>query len=137
MSADAIRDLAVRLVRDDEIDESEGTDAIVDAAVAAHARIWARADVRALYAAGRTFHEVPFTMMMDGRIVRGTVDCLVETAPGRFTVLEFKTGRPHPEHQAQVEIYVQAMRQAFPEAAVDSRLIYPKKNAEFQLFCAN
>ena len=124
-STDTIRDIALRLVRDDEIDESEGVDGVVDAAVAAYASICARADVRELYAAGRTLHEVPFTTAIDGRIVRGTVDCLIETASDRFTLLEFKTGRPRPEHRAQLEIYVQAMRQAFPAVTVDARLVYP------------
>jgi ATP-dependent helicase/nuclease subunit A len=136
-AAGSIRDVAVRLVRDEEIDESEGIDAVVDAAVAAYASICTRADVRELYAAGRTLHEVPFTTTIDGRVVRGTVDCLIETAANRFTVLEFKTGRPRPEHRAQLEIYLTAMRQAFPAAAIDARLIYPEKNVEFQLFCAN
>jgi ATP-dependent helicase/nuclease subunit A len=133
----AIRDIALRLVRDEEVDESEGVDAVVDAAADAYARICTRADVRELYAAGRVLHEVPFTTTIDGRIVRGTVDCLVEAAPDRFTVLEFKTGRPRPEHQGQLEIYVMAMRQAFPGAAIDAKLIYPEKNVDFQLFCVN
>jgi ATP-dependent exoDNAse (exonuclease V) beta subunit len=63
-------------------------------------------------------------MTLDGRLVRGTVDCVVETAPGSLTVLEFKTGRPRPEHQAQVEIYVHAMRQACPGTSIDARVIY-------------
>ena len=56
--------------------------------------------------------------------LRGTVDCLVETAPGRFTILEFKTGRARPEHQAQVDLYLQAMRQVFPDSLIDAQLIY-------------
>jgi ATP-dependent exoDNAse (exonuclease V) beta subunit len=64
-------------------------------------------------------------MTLRGRVLRGTVDCLVESAPQRLTILEFKTGRPRPEHQAQVDLYVQALRQAFPGAIIDSRLVYP------------
>jgi ATP-dependent exoDNAse (exonuclease V) beta subunit len=63
-------------------------------------------------------------MTLDGRLLRGTVDCVVETAPGFLTVLEFKSGRPRPEHQAQLEIYQQAMRQVFPGTSIDARLIY-------------
>src|SRR5438105_2231891 len=59
-----------------------------------------------------------------GRLVRGTVDCLIETASDRFTLLELKTGRPRPEHRTQLEVYVQAMRQAFPAVTVDARLVY-------------
>ena len=132
-----IRDIARRLVRDEEIDESEGVAAIVDAAIAAYASICTRREVRELYAAGRTLHEVPFTATIDGKTLRGTVDCLVETAPNRLTILEFKTGRPRPEHQAQVDVYLRAMRQAFPASTIDAILVYSEKNTEFQLFCAN
>jgi len=90
-----------------------------------------------VYAAGRKLHEVPFTAVVDGRVVRGTVDCLVETAPGRLTVLEFKTGRPRAEHQLQLAIYVQAMKQAFLTAIIDAMLVYPEKNDNFQLVCSN
>jgi hypothetical protein len=57
-------------------------------------------------------------------VLRGTVDCLVETAPGRLTLLEFKTGRERPEHQRQLELYVRAMRQVFADASIDARVIY-------------
>jgi RecB family exonuclease len=63
-------------------------------------------------------------MAVEGRVLRGTVDCLVETAPGRLTVLEFKTGRRRPEHRAQLELYLQAMRQVFPNASIDTFLVY-------------
>jgi ATP-dependent helicase/nuclease subunit A len=123
-SADAMRRRASRLLRHDEIDDSDDVDALVNAAVDAYAVICAREDVRLLYAAGRTLHEVPFTMTIDGRILRGTVDCLVETAPGRLTLLEFKTGRERPEHRAQVDLYLQAIRQVFPDSLIDAKLIY-------------
>jgi ATP-dependent exoDNAse (exonuclease V) beta subunit len=137
LAFDEIRRVTSRLVRQDEIDESDDLDAIVDAAAAAYGAIGARTDVRELYAAGRVLHEVPFTMRIDGRVLRGTVDCLVETASGHLTVLEFKTGRPRPEHQAQVNLYVHAMKGAFPDATIDAKLVYPEKNVEFQLFCAD
>jgi ATP-dependent exoDNAse (exonuclease V) beta subunit len=123
-TSDATRERAARLLGYDEIEESDDVDALIDGAVDAYVAIRAREDVRVLYAAGRTLHEVPFTMTIDGRILRGTVDCLVETAPGRFTILEFKTGRKRPEHQAQVDLYLDAMRQVFPDSLIDARLIY-------------
>jgi RecB family exonuclease len=132
-----VRELAARLIRQNDIDESDDIDAIVDAAVAMYTAIRARPDIGALYEAGRALHEVPFTMKIDGRVLRGTVDCLVETAPRRFTLLEFKTGRPRPEHQVQVNLYLQAMNGTFPGAVIDAKLVYPEKNIEFQLFCAN
>ena len=124
LTIDTIRDAASRLVRHDEIGDSDRLDVVISAAVAAYVAICARDDVRALYVAGRRLHEVPFTTTIDGRVVRGTVDCLVETAHRRLVLLEFKTGRESPEHQAQVDIYVQALRRVFPDSSIDARLIY-------------
>jgi RecB family exonuclease len=76
-------------------------------------------------------------MTIDGRVLRGTVDCLVETSPDHFTVLEFKTGRPRPGHQAQLELYLQAVRKAFPAAAIDAKLVYAEKSDKFQLVRPN
>ncbi|HEY3159651.1 MAG TPA: UvrD-helicase domain-containing protein, partial [Vicinamibacterales bacterium] len=121
---DAVRDAAARLVRPDELDELDDLETMLDAAAASYASICAREGVRALYSAGRRLHEVPFTMTVEGRVLRGTVDCLVETAPGRLTLLEFKTGRERPEHQRQLELYVRAMRQVFADASIDARVIY-------------
>jgi hypothetical protein len=39
-------------------------------------------------------------------------------------VFEFKTGRPSPDHRAQLDLYVAAIRGLFPEATVEGRLIY-------------
>jgi len=123
LPVDAVRALALRRVRADEIDDPGGLEALLDAAAASYAAICASEEVRELYSAGRRLHEVPFTTTVEGRVVRGTVDCLVETAPGRLTLLEFKTGRERPEHRAQVDLYLQAMRQAFPGASIDARMI--------------
>jgi ATP-dependent helicase/nuclease subunit A len=132
-----LRDIAARLLRDSDVDDAEDLDALIDAALEAYEAICTRDDVRALYAGGRTYHEVPFTMAVGGRVIRGFVDCLVEIAPNRLTLLEIKTGRPRPEHQQQVELYLQAMKAVFSGARVDALLVYAKKNADFQLFCPN
>jgi ATP-dependent helicase/nuclease subunit A len=120
----AVREAATRLVRHEEIDESGDVDALVEAALSAYTAICGRDDLRALYMSGKKLHEVPFTMAVDGRLLRGTVDCLVQTASDRFTVLEFKTGRERPEHRAQMELYRRAMQQVFPGCNVDAQLIY-------------
>jgi ATP-dependent exoDNAse (exonuclease V) beta subunit len=96
----------------------------VNAACEAYESICAGEDVRAVYRTGRVLHEVPFTMSMDRRIVRGTIDCLVETAPGAFTLLEFKTGRERPEDRQQLQLYLQALRQVFPGAQINARVVY-------------
>ena len=119
----SIHDIAGHLLRSDEVDDIdvEGT---VNAAVAAYLSISACEEVRVLYATGRARHEVPFTMSMDGRIVRGTIDCVVETIPGAMTLIEFKTGRERPEDRQQVQLYLQALRQVFPGASINARVVY-------------
>ncbi|HYS25850.1 MAG TPA: PD-(D/E)XK nuclease family protein, partial [Vicinamibacterales bacterium] len=124
LPGDAVRALASRLVRPDEIDDLDGLEALLDAAAASYAAICASEEVRELYSAGRRLHDVPFTTTVEGRVLRGTVDCLVETAPDRLTLLEFRTGRERPEHRTQGDLYLQAMRQAFPGASIDARVIH-------------
>jgi hypothetical protein len=43
---------------------------------------------------------------------------------GPIVVLEFKTGRPQPEHAAQVGIYQRALAAAWPGRRVETRLLY-------------
>jgi ATP-dependent exoDNAse (exonuclease V) beta subunit len=98
--------------------------AIVEEAAAAYGALSRRPDVQALYRSGDALHEVPFTLMRNGRAIRGTIDCLVRSADGRMTVLEFKTGRPRPEDRAQAELYRQAVQAVFPHATVAVQVVY-------------
>jgi ATP-dependent exoDNAse (exonuclease V) beta subunit len=84
-----------------------------------------REDVRHLYLSGASLHEVPFTMREGEGWVRGTIDCLVRDDTGTVTVLEFKTGRPRAQHQAQLQLYRRAAEQIFRTDRVDARLVYP------------
>ncbi len=82
------------------------------------------------FAAGRMgdcHFEVPFSFRGPGpaTVLRGTIDCLARAGDGSITVFEFKTGRPAPDHRAQLDAYVAAIRALFPEAVVEGRLIYP------------
>ena len=97
---------------------------VADAAVEFYRLICGRSDVRELYAAGPRLHEVPFTAHLDGVGVRGTIDCLIRTSPSEIAVLEFKTGRPRTEHQAQLDVYRRAAERLFPSFSVDARLVY-------------
>jgi ATP-dependent helicase/nuclease subunit A len=73
----------------------------------------------------RRIHEVPFSLTRaDGTIVRGAIDAVVEHPDGRVEVLEFKTGRPRPEHEQQLALYVEAARALFPNATVEGRVVY-------------
>jgi len=119
-----VYDIASRLVRPEEVDDGDDFNAVIDAAVRAYEALGSHPSVRELYLSGPALHEVPFTTRVDGRVLRGTVDCLIRSATGQMTILEFKTGRQRPEHAAQVELYRRAIQQVFPDCAVETRLIY-------------
>ena len=120
---DDLRRMAETMLDAAVLVELEDPAAVIESAVTSFQQISSRAEVRDLYRSGRPYHEVPFTMAVAGRIVRGTIDCLI-TSNEKVTVLEFKTGRPHPEHQAQAEVYRAAAQALFPAVTVESRLVY-------------
>ena len=107
---------------------TDNIDGIVTEAVETWRAMCAREDVGALLTSGRLLHEAPFSLMTthDGSpvVLRGTIDCLIQKHDGSIVVLEFKTGRPRPSHQRQLDIYVEAARALFPGVAVEGRLIY-------------
>ncbi|HEX2458586.1 MAG TPA: PD-(D/E)XK nuclease family protein, partial [Vicinamibacterales bacterium] len=103
--------------------EGSAADLATDAA-AAYRSICARREIRDLFTDGECLHEVPFTMRVDGRVVRGAIDCLIRTAPDRITVLEFKTGRRRDEDQVQLDLYRRGAERLFPGAVIDARLVY-------------
>jgi ATP-dependent exoDNAse (exonuclease V) beta subunit len=55
------------------------------------------------------------------------VDCLVYQEAS-VTILEFKTGRPRPEHQVQVEIYRRAIEALVPDRQVDVVMVYAQND---------
>ena len=115
-----------------QLREAEGSpqdDLEIRAATAADAyrAIVDAAEVSRLLAGGARLHEVPFSMRVDSetsRIVRGTIDCLVVRPDGRVIVLEFKTGRARPLHDAQLRIYVEAARRLFPGSEAIGYTVY-------------
>jgi RecB family exonuclease len=80
--------------------------------------------VQSAYSSGERFHEVPFSMSLEGQILRGTIDCLVRQNDGRVIVLEFKTGKPREEHRQQIQCYREAAEHLFPGAPVEAHLVY-------------
>jgi ATP-dependent helicase/nuclease subunit A len=122
--ASDVRAVALQLLRPAETAGVADRDAFAARAAAVYAALCAHPDVRGLYAASEILHEVPFTLLHEGAVVRGTIDCLVCTGPGRVSVLEFKTGRPRPEHAGQVALYTTVAGQLFPGADVSQKLIY-------------
>jgi ATP-dependent helicase/nuclease subunit A len=129
-AAAGLADQARALLLDDEVPAVEDVDAAVRSAVETFRAIAGRADVRALLASGERLHEVPFSFRREGTLLRGTIDCLVMraesgAAPQQVSVVEFKTGRRRPGHQAQLDVYVDAARELFPGAEVSGVLVYP------------
>ena len=123
VTVDALRADALRCLRHEEILDGDDEKLTADAAVAAYLSLRDHPDVRALYATGDVLHEVPFTMRRDGRIIRGTIDCLVMSGDV-VTVLEFKTGRPRREHELQAALYRAAAARLFPGASITSKIVY-------------
>jgi ATP-dependent helicase/nuclease subunit A len=112
------------LVRIDESMAMTDREALIRRAAAAYRGFASHRDLRALYASGTAFHEVPFSLAVGESVVRGTIDCLVCGSDDVVTVLEFKTGRRRPEHHAQAELYRQAAHALFPDRRVVTQLIY-------------
>jgi ATP-dependent helicase/nuclease subunit A len=117
----ALRSIVAGLVRPDELAAVDP--GLFDRAVSAFQLLSGRPDVRDLYLAGEPWHEVPFTLIGEAGVVRGSIDCLIRSGD-RITVLEFKTGRPGAGHDRQVELYRRAAQAIFPEATVDARVVY-------------
>ena len=113
-----------RLVQPEEVPDIRDRIAFENDVICGYGALLRRPDVRHLYLSGTALHEVPFTMRLEGAIVRGTIDCLIRSTSGRVTVLEFKTGRPRPEHERQANLYRRAAEVLFPGAEVETRLVY-------------
>jgi ATP-dependent helicase/nuclease subunit A len=135
LDGSSLAEYARELLRPDERTASPDLDSIVAAAVTGWKAIRAQPEVVDLLASGDCFHEVPFSLArhVDGRstVLRGTIDCLVARRDGSIAVLEFKTGRRRPSHDAQLSIYVEAARRLFPERRVTGHLIYPSPEGNF------
>jgi ATP-dependent helicase/nuclease subunit A len=118
---------ASRLVRAEERVDVSDIRELAASAVAMYTAFRSRADVAALLGAGECFYEVPFSFAppdRPGDLVRGAIDCLVVAEDGSATVLEFKTGVPRPEHEAQAGVYGQAIQAAIGAPHVSIRVLY-------------
>jgi ATP-dependent helicase/nuclease subunit A len=124
VSDERIFERVASLLRLEESTSVVDRDLLFHRAVRAYRAFSSHPDLHALYHSGTAFHEVPFSLAVDGQIVRGAIDCLVEGRDGVVTVLEFKTGRRRLEHAAQADLYRSAAQSLFPGRRVVTQLLY-------------
>jgi ATP-dependent exoDNAse (exonuclease V) beta subunit len=130
--AERLRSTAEGLLRRDERLAAADLAAVLDTAVERYQAVAGRPELVRLFATADRFHEVPIALLENGRILRGAVDALVGGRDGSVTVVEFKTGGSLPEHQAQLDIYVGAVRALFPGVVkITGLLVYPDPEARF------
>ncbi len=115
------------LIRPEESVTVADAGRLVDAVAQTFAALRSHPEVVNTLQRGEAFFEVPFSFRRDRTppvILRGTIDCLVQDAHGKVTVLEFKTGARRPEHDTQLGMYVEAARQLFGDHNVGGLLVY-------------
>jgi ATP-dependent helicase/nuclease subunit A len=123
-----IESVARAVISPGELGDVRDVPGLVTRAAAVANQLRQRADVVEALEAGRVHFEVPFSYRAPDRpqaIVRGAVDCLVETGDGRFIVLEFKTGQRRPAHADQAGLYVAALECALGKGTISAQIIYP------------
>ena len=125
---DRAAEAAASLVSAEELVDVADRAALITDAAALYQVLRERADVVEVLVSGTCRYEVPITYAPPdeaGGLVRAVVDCIVFAPDGSATVLEFKTGRPRPEHDAQAELYRRAVAAALENTRVKVRIIYP------------
>jgi ATP-dependent helicase/nuclease subunit A len=122
----AIDDELARLIRDEEAVEAGEIEQLFGQARSAYLALSAQQTLAEALASGDAIFEVPFSVRpaSSQKILRGTFDCLIQRRDGGVTLLELKTGKPAPEHQQQLEVYLTAARAMFPDTPVEGKLVY-------------
>ena len=119
----------LRLIRDDEMAEADDLAQLLNAARDAYLGLCAQNTVARALESGDALFEVPFSVRVGSSqmILRGTFDCLIRRRDAGILVLELKTGRPAPEHERQLDIYVTAAKAMFPGTPVEGKLVYARE----------
>ena len=119
--------LALSLARSDELVDVGDRAAMLARTVARYRSLREHPDVSALLASGEVHHEVPVSFYRSERpteVVRGVIDCLVRSPDGAVTVIEFKTGVPRAEHEAQAAAYASALGAIWPDRRISVQILY-------------
>jgi ATP-dependent helicase/nuclease subunit A len=115
------------LLRLDERADLDDDAALVEQAADLYRWLRRHPTVATLMEQGEWHSEVPFSFAPPDRpetLLRGVIDALVLTPAGGVTVVEFKTGLPRPEHEAQAAQYARAV-QAVLGRPVSVQFLYP------------
>jgi hypothetical protein len=127
----AIADALAGLLQDGEAVEAADIDEVFARARDAYVGLCTQPALVQALQSGDVIFEVPFSVRpaSSQTILRGTFDCLVRRRDGGITILELKTGRPAPEHDQQLSIYLTAARALFPGMPVEGKLVYAEGRA--------
>ena len=125
----AIADELARLIRDEETVEAGDVEQVFNQARSAYLALCGQRALSQALESGDALFEVPFSVRpaSSQMILRGTFDCLIQRRDGGMTVLELKTGKPAPEHDQQLEMYLTAARAMFPGTPVEGKLVYARQ----------
>jgi ATP-dependent helicase/nuclease subunit A len=85
----------------------------------------AQPDVAVLLESGECIRQLPFSCLIGdpGRVIRGTIDCLVRQPDGSIVVVALSAGAPSGDEAARLDMYVRVAREMFPGADVSGRLV--------------
>jgi ATP-dependent helicase/nuclease subunit A len=130
-SPHGIADELARLIRDEETVEAGDVDQVFNQARGAYLALCGQRALSQALESGDALFEVPFSVRPASSqvILRGTFDCLIQRRDGGMTVLELKTGKPAPEHDQQLEMYLTAARAMFPGTPVEGKLVYARSRS--------
>jgi ATP-dependent exoDNAse (exonuclease V) beta subunit len=124
-------DAYARVIRPEMLVDVHDPEVLRADVVAAAEALRNRTRLGELLAQGACWYEIPFSWHPPAAaphaqpvVVRGTIDCLVVEASGAMTVVEIKTGRPRPEHQAQLAIYLEALRARYSDVEIRGEVVY-------------
>jgi ATP-dependent helicase/nuclease subunit A len=123
---DAVTSAARTLVDIDDLVDGADPGQVASQAAEVYLRLRERPEVDALLGSGDTHFEVPFSFAPrdSDAVLRGVIDCLVLAPDGTATVIEFKTGAARPGHEAQADIYAQAVSAVLGGREVSVKILY-------------
>ena len=87
--------------------------------------IAAQPEVARLLESGECIRRLEFSYLtggQPGRVMRGTIDCLVRQPDGSIVVMAVTAGAPSPADAARLDLYLRAARAMFPGASVTGGL---------------